>query len=163
MGKEFGVVAVGKRGNLGHQNTSRPVVGATVTLTPGTNSTRTDSLGAYAFTGLFNGTYTVSVAYAGFHSSNAAVNVAGKNAVQDFALLNATPAPCQGGCASGSGESNGLSSFLGGTGKYVVVAIIVVAVGALAAFWAVRRRKGQLPPPTQKIGTDPSTWHGGPE
>ena len=68
------------------------VSGATVTLNPGSLSTTTNASGAYSFTGLANGTYTVGASYNG-QSTSAQVTVSGGGAATTNLTVPAAPPP----------------------------------------------------------------------
>ena len=111
-----------------------PVAGATVNLTPGNfTPVTTDSTGGYAFAGLLNGTYSVSVSRAGFHSSSSTVTIAGSSAVKDVALSNASRST---GGSDGGFPGGLLSGF---TPILIAVAALAVVAG-LVLLW--RRKRG---------------------
>jgi hypothetical protein len=61
-------------GHITDVNSGAPLAGVTVTLSNGATTT-TDASGAYAFSGLATGTYTVSSAPPGHNSGSANANV----------------------------------------------------------------------------------------
>lgn len=61
------------------------LVGVTITISGPTNSsTTTDTLGAYSFTALPRGSYTVELSTAGYEPQSATVNMDDKDQTQDF-------------------------------------------------------------------------------
>lgn len=116
--------------------TGAPVVGATVTLSPGSNTTLTGTSGGYAFTGLANGTYQISVTRAGYDAGSTSVQILNQNASKNVALTNATTSVGKGGTPK---SSTGASS--GTTVLYVGAAVAIVVIGIGAAL-VVRRRGG---------------------
>ena len=72
--------------------TNAPIASATITLSPGNNSTVSDSLGIYRFTGLNAGAYTITVSVVGYAPQtqyNIPVTTGNVNEVS-FALQRAT-------------------------------------------------------------------------
>jgi hypothetical protein len=119
--------------------TGHTVTGASVSLSPGTNTTTTGATGAYSFSGLLNGSYTVSVSDHGYRSGSTAVAVAGKNAVADLRITNSTMPVSK----SGAGGSKWWSSYsIDGVSPFIFVPAILVAAG-LFAFFASRRMRGR--------------------
>jgi hypothetical protein len=118
--------------------TGAGIAGATVALSPGGNSTVTSGTGGYAFSNLFNGTYTVSVTVGGYSSTSARVVVAGQSQVKNFALTNPN-APSK---TSSSGGRSGLAAFFSGSTLYATAGVAVLAVGLLAV-WAIQRRRSK--------------------
>jgi len=123
--------------------TSVGIADATLTLTPGNGLTATtNATGAYSFSGLLNGTYTLSVSAPGYETTNETVTIADANAVQNVPLYagSGTSPPKGGGGAGG-----GITSLLGSLGVWLIVAVLVV-VGALGLVaWGRRRNAGSLP------------------
>lgn len=112
--------------------TGHPISGATVTLTPGNNTTiQTDTKGAYAYPSVPNGTYTLSVSDHGYHISNATVVIAGQSAVKDVAIST----------LSSSQNKGGFFNSVAGESTLVIVAAVVV-LALVAALLVRRKRKG---------------------
>ncbi|MCI4358293.1 MAG: carboxypeptidase-like regulatory domain-containing protein [Thermoplasmata archaeon] len=118
--------------------TGHALAGATVSLLPGSNTTTTSAAGAYSFSGLLNGSYTVSVSEHGYRSSSTTVAVAGSDAVADLRITNSTLPVSNHGTAGSKWWS---SYSLDGVSPFIFVPAILVAVG-LFAFFASRRMKG---------------------
>ena len=128
----------GLQGVVTDATTHYAIAGATVALTAQNNtmpanSTVTDAAGGYAFTGVFNGTYELSVTDSGYRISTATVVVAGKGVVKDFVL-------------SSSSSSGGILSWLRGPALFVVIGAVVVAVGIVTTLAYQRSRGNQRPP-----------------
>jgi cytochrome c-type biogenesis protein len=125
--------------------TSVGIDGATVALVPGGLTTTTNATGAYAFTGILNGTYTLSVSAPGYETTNETVTIANANGVQNVPLYAGT-----GTAPPGTGGGGGGSpSLLGGLDAWLIAAAVVVIV-ALGALVAWTRRKGADHPSTNE-------------
>jgi hypothetical protein len=126
--------------------TGAPVSGAKVSLTPDLDApTTTNSTGAYSFSGLSNGSYSVSVTSTGYKAQNVTVMITGQSAVQNVGVSTAggnTGNPGNG--PSGSG-GNFLASSVGLS--LLVIAAVVVLVVAFVAFSFSSRKKRRAPPP----------------
>ena len=83
------------------------IVGATVSVSPGSLSFTTLSDGQYSFTGLAAGTYTVTASAAGYYSKSKTVVVAEDAAATQHIVLAATPA---------EGSNPALETWTGKTG-----------------------------------------------
>lgn len=117
--------------------TGAPISGADVTLTPGNATpTQTSATGAYSFTGLPNGTYTLSVAYPGYLTNNQTIAISGQSVVKDLSISNSSTTNKQ-----PSGGSGGGSSLPGGTTLWLVIGVVIAVVLAVVAVVAVRRRR----------------------
>ncbi len=122
----------GLSGTVTSLDTHTAVSGATVTLTPGTSrNTTTDATGGYAFAGVLNGTYTVSVTGSGYLTRNVTVVIAGQNSVSDVSL-STHAVPDQGG-------ASGFFTSPVGLGAIALLAILVLVV--LVAFLRSRKKK----------------------
>lgn len=129
--------------------TGAAVAGASVTLAPGGLTTTTSSSGAYAFSQLVNGSYTVSVSGAGYRNISQPVTIAGGNAVQNIEVSSSSASP------GGGGTSNGglLSVFSGPNAWMVIVPVVVVVVAAGAGLALLRRRRQGPRPPAPEQGS----------
>jgi len=127
-------------GTITDSVTGHALAGARVALSPGTNATTTAASGAYSFTGLFNGSYTLTVSATGYHETNQTVVIAGVNLVKDVTVVNATTSTGTGPTHNGSGGGGG-SSLLPGYAAYVIGVIAAVAV--LGGLFLMRRRRGE--------------------
>jgi hypothetical protein len=136
------------QGTVTNSTSGHGLAGATVSLTPGTNTTVTGPTGTYSFPGLFNGTYQLTVSESGYASQELTVQVAGKPVTKNIALSTHGSGPGQGSPPGGGGGSGPLSALTTGTTLYVGIAVVVVVV-ALAAAWAMRRR------PRPRTGSPP--------
>jgi len=104
-------------GHVTNANTGAAIAGATVSFSGG--STRTDSNGAYAFSNVASGTYSVTASQAGFTSQTSSVTVsAGATSTLDFHLNPAsTPGSISGhvtNSATGAAIAGAMVSFSGG-------------------------------------------------
>ena len=129
--------------------TGAPLAGATVSLSPGDNSTTTSSAGAYSFSMLVNGTYTVAVTREGYRNASDSVTIAGGDAVKDLTLTNATQSTPVG---SGGGGS---TTYFGLTPTELAIPIVVVVVLVAVAVFLVRRRRS--PSSSSPPVTEPAT------
>jgi hypothetical protein len=149
------VFAIG--GSVSNRSTGSPIPGAVVRLSPGTNTSTTSSTGAYSFSGLLNGTYTVAVVESGYRNESMVVQLSGRDAVQNIQLTPNTSASTNPGGSNKGGSTfsfGGLPSSLNPWG--LIIAVLVV--GALVGWFAVRRRRGaspQAPPETSGTGGSP--------
>ncbi|HZY69900.1 MAG TPA: carboxypeptidase-like regulatory domain-containing protein [Thermoplasmata archaeon] len=130
----------GLSGRVTDAATGAGVDAARVNLTPGVNWTVTDASGKFVFGDLFNGTYQLSVAKAGYHANLATVVVNGSAAVQNVAIQNAT-----GPSATHPQSSGGLLATLEGPVGYAAVGAAAVVVVALAILLVRRRRSATAP------------------
>jgi len=131
----------GLSGHVYDSATGAPLSRANVALTPGSNTTTTNASGAYAFSGLANGSYTLTVTKAGYTSADVAVTISGQNTVENVTLSNSTAPPDH----NRNGTSGGVWGFLGtAVGLAVLAAVVAVAViGALVAlFTRSKSRRG---------------------
>jgi hypothetical protein len=127
-------------GDLSDATTHAGLAGATVTLTPNGTTSVTTSAGAYSFTGLANGSYTLAVSEKGYPTSSATVTIDGQNLVKDLAVSNSTGVVTPPSQPSGK---TGLAYLTTMPGIAVLaVAIVVVVVAAIVAVSMMRRRKG---------------------
>ncbi|MCI4351237.1 MAG: carboxypeptidase-like regulatory domain-containing protein [Thermoplasmata archaeon] len=130
----------GLHGIVADSTTGRALVGAHVALTPGTNTTTTDAAGSYSFAGLVNGTYTLSVSFHGYRSTNATVAISGHDATQNVAVANSTVPIHPGGSKSPWGAWGSPLPYLGVSPLVLLPVLVgILAVGAFAVF---RARKG---------------------
>ncbi|GIF64195.1 hypothetical protein Ais01nite_22300 [Asanoa ishikariensis] len=83
-------------GVVTNAGTGNPIVGAAVTLTPGSGSTTTTSGGAYQFGAVAPGTYTVTATSAGQSASKSVTVSAGGTATANLALGSTAPPPSGG-------------------------------------------------------------------
>ncbi|MCI4341441.1 MAG: carboxypeptidase-like regulatory domain-containing protein [Thermoplasmata archaeon] len=140
--------------------TGQGISGARVTVSPGNDSpTTTNSVGAYSFPSLPNGTYTVSATASGFPTSNSTVPISGGDTVKDITMQGGSiNHPSSGNKAAGG---NFLTTPLG-LGLVVGVPAVIVA-GALMAVTKSRKAKKDSrptaarpeagsPPPGQQPG-----------
>ena len=122
--------------------TGAGIAGANVTITPGNlPSTQTSSTGAYSFSGLVNGTYSLSVSEGGYQSATETVAIAGQPVVKDVALANSSTNPNPGG--------TGLPSEFAGTTLLVIGLLIAAVVTAVAVVMWRRRNRGDRRPPAE--------------
>jgi len=134
----------GLSGIVSNSTSGKAIVGASVALTPGnTTPVLTNASGAYSFSGVANGTYSLKVSAAGYPSTSESITIVGQSAVQNVGLTNATTPPKH----SGSGGSSGP---MWGIWPWVIVPAVVVV--ALAAVFLLRRRGGN--PPTASAPQD---------
>jgi hypothetical protein len=143
----------GLSGTVKDSTTGAAISGAQVSLSPGNENTTTGSTGAYTFTGLFNGSYTLSIAEKGYTTTTQSVAIDGQSvANKDIPLSNGTTAPTGGG-TKGSGSSSGT---ILGISTWTIVPVIG-AIIALAAFLVLRRGRTPpaAPPPTAPSGSTP--------
>ncbi|MCI4324336.1 MAG: carboxypeptidase-like regulatory domain-containing protein [Thermoplasmata archaeon] len=146
----------GLSGDVSDSGSHAGVAGASVALTPGNGTTSvTTSSGAYSFSGLANGTYTVAVTKAGYPTSSTTVTVAGQNEVQNIALTNAS-APMQNPSTKSSG--NGALGFLTSASGLIMLGVVavVVVLGAVFAVSMSRKRTGGAPPPSGSASAESS-------
>jgi hypothetical protein len=123
-------------GTVTDSSTGHALGGATVTLA-GTNTTpqTTGATGSYSFPGIPNGTYSMSVAAAGYRTSTVSVSVRGGNTAENVRLVNAS-AP-NGPTSSSSGGLGFLETPLG---LGIVAAAIAVLAGLVVGIARARRR-----------------------
>lgn len=145
----------GLAGHVSDGSNGSAVSGANVTVRSAnvTNSTSTDAAGNYAFAGLPNGTYTLTVTENGFPSTSKTVVVAGHNAELNVTL--AAPG------SSGPGASQPAGNLLGSMYGWAVVGAIVIVAAVVAALLAVRSRRKATRPPSGGAGGGSATT--GPE
>jgi hypothetical protein len=127
------------QGTVTNSTSHQGLVGATVSLTPGTNSTVTGPGGTYSFPGLFNGTYQLSVSESGYVSQQLTVQVAGQSLTKNVAMSTHASSPGQGPAPGGGGGSGWLSSLTHGSTPYIILGVVAIVI-ALVAVWAMRRR-----------------------
>ncbi|HXQ94253.1 MAG TPA: carboxypeptidase regulatory-like domain-containing protein [Thermoplasmata archaeon] len=158
---DFDMVVVpqsfGLSGAVSDASTHAPVAGASVALSPGSYSTiQTPLSGAYSFSGVPNGTYSLSVSRSGYSTTTMSVKVSGQNAVQNVALSNGST-PIQSGPAPKS------PSFLATPLGLAVVAVAVVAVVAILVALLLLRRRPKVPDDRSKtVESTPAADSGGP-
>lgn len=140
----------GLSGVVTDASTHSAIAGATVTLAPGNNSTVTTSTGAYAFAGLPNGTYQLSIVHPGYNASHLSVAVAGQDAVQNVAIVNSTSPPSKTVGPSSPGPSNGI---LGNPLALAAIASVVVVVAGAAVLLRARKPRGGAGPSPPTPGT----------
>ncbi|MCI4336574.1 MAG: carboxypeptidase-like regulatory domain-containing protein [Thermoplasmata archaeon] len=118
----------GLSGVVNDADKGTPLAGATVSISgPENATTTTGSTGAYAFSGLYNGTYTLAASENGYRTSTQNVVVGGQSLVKDIPIANmSAPLNPNGGGGSSSALS-ALSPWIVG----VVVLVVLVALGAL--------------------------------
>lgn len=117
-------------GTVRSASTGAPIAGANVSTSAGQSDT-SDVAGAYELS-LANGSYQLTVRAAGFAPQFSNATVAGSPRVVNFSLQ-----PLATMCACGphpAHDSSGI--FYAG-----LVGVVVVAVGAIAAWWIWRRRR----------------------
>ncbi len=124
----------GLSGVVSDASTGAAIAGASVTLTPGSETTTTSSAGAYTFSGLLNGSYTLAISGTGYRNTSQAVTISGKDVIQNIAVSD-TSSPSGG---TGSGPlGGGIGALLTGPNAWMiilpVVAVIAAAVGVLLA------------------------------
>lgn len=122
--------------------TGSAIAGASVTVTPGDNSTITDAAGAFTVSGLTNGTYSLSIAHSGYATTTQTVSISGSDQVQNVPLSSGsgTPPP-----AKPSNSNSPLASPVVWAG--IAVAVVVVALLIVL----LRRRGGNPPGPTSPV------------
>ena len=108
--------------------TGAPLSGAKVEIAPGNATTTSTATGAYSFSNLTNGTYSLTVTAAGFPSYQQSVHIAGQDATQNLAVTQ-TPSN------SGGGHSSSVPVYVWGAGGAIAVVLVVAAV-------VILRRKG---------------------
>ncbi len=131
--------------------TATAIAGATVTLTSGnTTTTTTDGSGAYSFSGLVNGTYSLTIADPGYHLLSKSVTIAGQSTVQNVTI--SSDSSSSGGSGTGSSGNGGSTVFLGLTLWQIVLPVVLV-IGAIIGYLLLRRRKASRPsPPAPSAG-----------
>ncbi|HEV2165957.1 MAG TPA: carboxypeptidase-like regulatory domain-containing protein [Thermoplasmata archaeon] len=83
-------------GVVSDSHSGTALAGARVTLTPSNQTVATNSTGStgtYQFTGLPNGTYSLSASANGHETANVTVEIAGASVVKNLPLLNRTGSP----------------------------------------------------------------------
>jgi hypothetical protein len=129
-------------GAVTDQATGRAIGGAVVSVSPGGESAvTTSSSGLYSFTGLANGTYTLSVSASGYPDSSATVPISGGNAVKDFTLSNGTTSSNGGG----SNPQHSSTNLLSGTTGLALIGGVVAVLAALALLLVLRGRRKASP------------------
>ncbi len=132
----------GLSGIVTNSVTGAAIAGASVALSPGNQATATTTAsGAYTFSGLLNGTYSLSVSYPGFTNDTQSIAISGQDLVKDLSLSNSS----SGSKTTGGGGS---SSLPGGTTLWLVLALVVIVIAVVAGLLVVRRRKPTAPPPS---------------
>lgn len=114
------------------------IAGASVTVTPGNNSTITSATGAYTVGGLTNGTYSLSIAHSGYATTTQPVSISGSDQVQNVPLSTGAGPSSPAKPAAGSGPLSSPVVWAGVAIAVVVVALLVVLM---------RRRGGTSPGP----------------
>ncbi len=138
-------------GTITDGSTGQALGGATVTLA-GTNATpvTTGATGTYSFEQIPNGTYSMSVAAAGFRTSTVSVNVRGGNAVENVAMYNgSTPQP--------SSSSGGLGFLETPLGVAIIAAAIAILAGIGVGIARARRKTGDGGGGSGAVGTPETT------
>jgi len=111
-------------GSVTDSVTGEPIVGATITLTPGSINVTSSSHGAYVFPDVFPGTYTIQVSASGYQSNTRTTFVrSGSVAAVDFQLI-------PGEMSSLWGELSGE----GNTGAYDASLILQWVIGLIDRF-----------------------------
>ncbi|HYK93582.1 MAG TPA: carboxypeptidase-like regulatory domain-containing protein [Thermoplasmata archaeon] len=131
-------------GVVSDASTGHPVAGATVTVSPGSNSTTTSATGSYTFPQLLNGSYSLSISALGYVTVVQAVSIAGGSVVKNVPISSAaSPA---GSTPAGGGLSTpyfGLSLWL-----WIVLVVALVAVAVVTIRLRRRGREGRPPEPS---------------
>jgi hypothetical protein len=146
----------GLSGQVSQASTHASIAGATVSLTPGNGTTATtSSTGAYSFSGLANGTYTVSVVSAGYPTTNVTVTIAGQNFVKDIPLSTSSTTPQPTPAPS---KSNGTFGFLTTTTGLVLLGVVaaLLVVGVVWASLRAWKPKGEPPNSGGSTSTPPA-------
>lgn len=120
--------------------TGAAVAGAQVDVTPGNvTPVTTGASGAFAFSGLTNGSYTISVTRSGYSNASTSVTIAGSNATKEVALSNSSqptkPPP-------NVHTQPALALFGTPLGIAAVALPVAVALGVAVALARQSRRKG---------------------
>jgi len=125
------------------------VAGANVTLSPGpARTTRTDAAGVYSFSGVSNGTYTVSVTVGGFRTNNVTVAIDGQSAVQNVQLTNSA--------APASPSTGGTGFFSSALGLWLMAFVVGLIVVVAFVAYAMSRRKRGGPPASLDAAAGPA-------
>ncbi|HEY6238942.1 MAG TPA: carboxypeptidase-like regulatory domain-containing protein [Thermoplasmata archaeon] len=139
--------------------TGAGVAGVNVTLTPGPSRvTTTDSVGTYTFDAVANGTYTVSVAGAGYLGSNVTVAIAGQDVVRDVQLSHDAIPPDNGGSPSNGGL--GILTTPLGLGALATVVALVALLGLVAYSRSTKKKGGRKPSAGVRAETTPPSSPG---
>lgn len=120
--------------------TGAALAGATVSLTPGDNSTTTSASGAYAFANLTNGSYTLAVTDKGYTSASETVTVSGSSTVKNVAITNSSEVGKPGGSKTSSGSPITLT-------ETALIVVVVLVVAAVVGVIAIRRKRKPEPTP----------------
>lgn len=140
-------------GRVVDATTGAGLAGATVAVTPGNvSSTVTNATGSYAFPGLPNGTYNLSVTKTGYGTQKLQVAIAGGSAFQNVQLTasSSTPPP--------SHPPASANFFTTSLGLGVLALIVIAAItGILLVARQRRRSRGGSPPPTTGSSGGPAT------
>lgn len=122
-------------GTVKDATTGAALAGATVSVSPGSNSTTTSASGGYTLGGLTNGTYTLSISDGGYRTTTQGVTINGQDAVQNVPLSNGTGTsvpPSQGAPVSA------WSGYL----PWIALGAVVIVVLAVLGVLFLRRRGG---------------------
>lgn len=153
-----GVQLYNLSGDLSDATTHAGLAGATVTLSPNGTSSVTSSTGAYSFTGLANGSYTLAVSEKGYPTSSATVTINGQDLVKDLAVSNSTGVVTP-PVSHPSGKTGfGYLTTMPGI-AVLAVALLAVVVAALVAFSMSRKRRrgGSASVPSEATEPAPSS------
>lgn len=130
-------------GRVVDSTSGAPIVGATVALSPGSlPATTTNATGGYAFAGLANGSYNLTVSKTGYEPKVYAVTIAGAAASKVLPLTSTSGTTGKGG---GTGNSTPSPPFLSRTTGLLLLAGVILAVVVLAVVMLRRRPKSPSP------------------
>lgn len=111
--------------------TGAALSGATVKISPGNTTTTSSSTGAYSFSNLTNGSYSLTVTAAGFPQFQQSVQIAGQDTTQNLAVTESPSQPV----TTHPGSGSPIPVYVWAVGAVIAVVVVLAAVVLL-------RRKG---------------------